>query len=141
MLVEIALMFCTVVLFKMKRERYVWVAIFLMIWLLICTMTAGWQKVFSHDPRVGFLVIADKYRSIIDSGIIPKELTVEKLQQLIFNNRLDVGLTALFMVIIVILGYFSIIAALKVLRSDKPTDKGTPYEPLPEEIVATMNLK
>lgn len=44
MLAGMALMLCAVVLVKMKRERYVWVALLPAIWLFVCTMTAGWQK-------------------------------------------------------------------------------------------------
>ena len=60
MLAGIALMLGTVVLFKMKRERYAWVTILPTIWLLICTMTAGWQKIFDANPKVGFLAHASK---------------------------------------------------------------------------------
>ena len=55
MLARIALMLCTVVLFKMKRERYAWVTIVPTVWLLVCTLTAGWQKIFHADPKIGFL--------------------------------------------------------------------------------------
>ena len=34
----------TVVLFKMKRERYAWVTIMPAVWLLICTLTAGFRR-------------------------------------------------------------------------------------------------
>lgn len=47
MLAGMALMLCAVVLFKMKRQRYAWVALVPTAWLLICTLTAGWQKAFS----------------------------------------------------------------------------------------------
>ncbi|PMC12546.1 carbon starvation protein A, partial [Klebsiella aerogenes] len=55
MLAGMALMLCAVVLFKMKRQRYAWVALLPTSWLLICTLTAGWQKSFSPDTKVGFL--------------------------------------------------------------------------------------
>ena len=58
MLAAIALMLGTVVLFKMKRERYAWVTIVPTVWLLICTLTAGWQKIFDAEPKVGFLAHA-----------------------------------------------------------------------------------
>lgn len=54
MLAGMALMLCAVVLFKMKRQRYAWVALLPTSWLLICTLTAGWQKSFSPDTKVGF---------------------------------------------------------------------------------------
>src|SRR3974390_928473 len=41
MLAAIALTLCTVVLFKMKRERYAWVTIVPTLWLLVCTLPAG----------------------------------------------------------------------------------------------------
>src|SRR5689334_2969174 len=54
MLAAVALTLCTVVIFKMKRERYAWVTIVPTVWLAICTLTAGLQKVFHPDPSIGF---------------------------------------------------------------------------------------
>ena len=51
MLAGIALIMCTVVLFKMKRQRYAWVTIVPTVWLLICTLTAGLQKFFTPSRR------------------------------------------------------------------------------------------
>ncbi|MDT1832973.1 carbon starvation protein A, partial [Acinetobacter baumannii] len=75
MLAGMALMLCAVVLFKMKRQRYAWVALVPTAWLLICTLTAGWQKAFSPDNKVGFLAIANKFQAMIDSGKIPAQYT------------------------------------------------------------------
>lgn len=139
MLAGMALMLCAVVLFKMKRQRYAWVALVPTAWLLICTMTAGWEKTFSEDARVGFLAVANKFQAMIDSGNIPAQYTESQLTQLIFNNRLDAGLTIFFMIVVVLLALFSIRTALKALKSSEPTANEVPYEPMPanyEEIVA-----
>ncbi|MGO2336176.1 pyruvate/proton symporter CstA [Providencia sp.] len=139
MLAGMALMLCAVVLFKMKRQRYAWVALVPTSWLLICTMTAGWQKTFSEDARVGFLAVANKFQAMIDSGNIPVQYTESQLNQLIFNNRLDAGLTIFFMIVVVFLALFSIRTALKALKSDEPTANEVPYEPMPanyKDIVA-----
>jgi carbon starvation protein len=55
MLAAIALTACTVVLFKMKRERYALVTIVPAVWLVACTVVAGFEKVFSPDPNVGLV--------------------------------------------------------------------------------------
>ncbi|ENK6898924.1 carbon starvation protein CstA [Escherichia albertii] len=134
MLAGMALMLCAVVLFKMKRQRYAWVALVPTAWLLICTLTAGWQKAFSPDAKVGFLTIANKFQAMIDSGNIPSQYTESQLAQLVFNNRLDAGLTIFFMVVVVVLALFSIKTALAALKEPKPTAKETPYEPMPENV-------
>lgn len=118
----------------MKRQRYAWVALVPTAWLLICTLTAGWQKAFSPDAKIGFLAIANKFQAMIDSGNIPAQYTQSQLTQLVFNNRLDAGLTIFFMVVVVVLGLFSIKTALAALKEDKPTSKETPYEPMPENV-------
>ncbi|WDB35620.1 carbon starvation protein A [Escherichia albertii] len=134
MLAGMALMLCAVVLFKMKRQRYAWVALVPTAWLLICTLTAGWQKAFSPDAKVGFLAIANKFQAMVDSGNIPSQYTESQLAQLVFNNRLDAGLTIFFMVVVVVLALFSIKTALAALKEPKPTAKETPYEPMPENV-------
>ncbi|MBW7982501.1 pyruvate/proton symporter CstA [Enterobacillus tribolii] len=132
MLAAMALMLCAVVLFKMKKQRYAWVALLPTAWLLICTLTAGWQKVFSPDAKVGFLAVANKFQAMIDSGNIPVQYTQSQLAQLVFNNRLDAGLTLFFMIVVVVIGFFALKTALKSLQTDQPTANETPYEPMPE---------
>ncbi|HGF6560869.1 carbon starvation protein CstA [Providencia sp. wls1922] len=139
MLAGMALMLCAVVLFKMKRQAYAWVALLPTAWLLVCTMTAGWEKTFSEDARVGFLAVANKFQAMLDSGNLPPQYTESQLTQLVFNNRLDAGLTIFFMIVVVVLALFSIRTALKALKSKEPTANEVPYEPMPanyEEIVA-----
>ena len=50
MLAAIALTLCTVVLFKMKRERYAWVTIVPTVWLVVCTVTAGLAEGVQPEP-------------------------------------------------------------------------------------------
>ena len=61
MLAAIALTVCTVCCFKMKRDRFAWVTIVPATWLVVCTITAGLEKVLSPDPNVGFISHALKY--------------------------------------------------------------------------------
>ena len=68
MLAAIALILCTVVLFKMKRQRYAWVTMVPTAWLLICTLTAGWQKLFHPNPAIGFLSHAGKFSDALAAG-------------------------------------------------------------------------
>ena len=134
MLAAMALLLCAVVLFKMKRQRYAWVALLPTAWLLVCTLTAGWQKVFSADARVGFLAVANKFQAMIDSGNIPAQYTQSQLSQLVFNNRLDAGLTLYFMVVVVVLALFSLKCARQALKSESPTARETPYQPMSENV-------
>src|SRR5215831_7646100 len=61
MLAGIALIMCTVVLFKMKRERYAWVTIVPTAWLVVCTLTAGLEKIFHSAPSIGFVAQAQRF--------------------------------------------------------------------------------
>lgn len=139
MLSGMALMLCAVVLFKMKRHAYAWVALLPTSWLLICTMTAGWQKVFSDNPKLGFLAIANKFQTMLDSGTVPPQYTESQLAQLVFNNRLDAGLTLFFMVVVVVLALFSLKTALKALQSGESTARETPYQAMPGDVAQTRS--
>ncbi len=121
-------------LFGIANQMLAGMALVPTAWLLICTLTAGWQKAFSPDAKVGFLAIANKFQAMIDSGNIPSQYTESQLAQLVFNNRLDAGLTIFFMVVVVVLALFSIKTALAALKEPKPTAKETPYEPMPENV-------
>ncbi|WP_210238016.1 multidrug efflux SMR transporter, partial [Mesorhizobium sp. M8A.F.Ca.ET.207.01.1.1] len=69
-LAGIALMLGTVVLFKMKRDRYAWVTAVPAVWLLICTTYAGFIKIFDSNPAQGFLAQAHKFQAALASDTI-----------------------------------------------------------------------
>ncbi|MDB5729973.1 MAG: cstA [Noviherbaspirillum sp.] len=132
MLAGIALILATCVLFKMKRDRYAWVTIVPTIWLLICTLAAGWQKVFSSDPKVGFLAHAEKYSAAAEKGLLlAPAKSPDQMRQIIFNDYVDAALAGLFILVVVSVLVFGIKTILAARGRSKPSDKETPFEALP----------
>nr|WP_198980140.1 carbon starvation CstA family protein [Herbaspirillum sp. ASV7] len=132
MLAGIALILATCVLFKMKRDRFAWVTMAPTAWLLACTLTAGWQKVFDANPRVGFLAHAQKYQAALDEGkLLAPAKSIEQMRQVIFNDYVDAGLAAMFMLVVISVLVFGIRTVLKARAGHQPSVKEAPYEPLP----------
>ena len=132
MLAGVALMLCTVVLFKMKRQQFAWVTILPASWLLICTLAAGWQKVFDANPKIGFLALANKFQAAIDQGtVLAPAKSMAQMQQIVFNNQLDAGLALFFMFVVVSMLYYTVIACVKATRTNKQTSCETPYQAIP----------
>jgi carbon starvation protein len=122
MLAAIALTFCTVVLFKMKRQRYAWVTIIPSAWLVITTVTAGLQKVFSADPAVGFLSHASKFSDALAAGkVLAPANSAATMSRVIFNDYVDATLAALFVLVVLATVLFGFISARKALGSPKST--------------------
>ncbi len=129
MLAGIALLLCTTVLMKLKRERYTWVTLVPTAWLLVCTLTAGWQKIFSGDPRIGFFALASKYSESAAAGtVIAPAKSVAQMQQVAFNNYLCGTITAVFVTLVVVMAFFTIKMSLQALRSRRPTAREAPYQ-------------
>lgn len=122
MLAAIALMLCTVVLFKMKRERYAWVTIVPTTWLLICTLTAGWQKLFHSDPAIGFLAHAEKFSTALAAGeLLAPAKTATEMHQIIINGYVNASLCAAFMLVVITMLVFGLSRVLKAYQSDSST--------------------
>src|SRR5690606_5177732 len=101
MLAAIALMLATVVLFRMKQERFAWVTVVPTTWLLVCTITAGSLKLFSSDPAVGFIAHAQKFSAALDRGeVLAPAKSLEAMEKIIFNDWVDAGLCALFLAVL-----------------------------------------
>ncbi|MES2877893.1 MAG: carbon starvation CstA family protein [Pseudomonadota bacterium] len=133
MLAGVALMLATVVLFKMKRQRFAWVSIVPTVWLLMCTLTAGWQKVFHENPKIGFLAAAEKYQTALDKGVLlAPAKNVEQMHQIILNNQIDAGMAALFIFLVISILVFTIPACRAALGKNKRTDQETPFVAMPE---------
>jgi len=122
MLASMALILGTVVLFKMKKQRYAWVTILPTIWLFITSMTAGWQKIFHEKPSIGFLAQAKKFSAGIDSGeIIKPAKTLADMHTIVLNNQINAALCAFFMLVAVTMLVSSFFVIRRALNSTTPT--------------------
>ena len=126
MLAAIALLLATVVTVKLKRQRYVWVPGVPATWLVICTLTAGAQKLF--DAKISFTAAAQKYATALAQGhlLAPANSTAE-MERIIANNRVDMALTAIFMLLVVTMLLFSLHAIQRAWRANRATAQEEPY--------------
>ncbi len=128
MLAGIALMLGTVVLFKMKRDRYAWVTALPATWLLLCTSAAGLIKIFDGDPKQGFLAQAHKFQAGIANGeVLAPAKDMHQMHQVVTNAYVNTTLTALFLFVVAAVLVYSIKAIVTARRNPQRSDRETPY--------------
>lgn len=94
LLASCALVVATTILIRSGKQRFAWITVLPFVWLLSVTFTAAYQKVFSPDVRVGFLAAARSLQTKIDGGTLSGQ-ALRDTERLIFNNQLNVAVTAL----------------------------------------------
>jgi carbon starvation protein len=90
----VALSVGTTIIIKNGKARYAWVTLVPLLWVLATTLTAGWQKIFAADPRLGFLA----HRALVGDQIAGGAMEAARGARLMFNDGLDATVTAVFMI-------------------------------------------
>lgn len=130
MLAGIALLLGTTLLYKMGKKAYVWVTLVPTTWLLIVTLTAGWQKLFDPNAKIGFLSHAKVFQTAYDKGkILAPATTAAQMKQVLTNDYVDAALTAIFMLVVVVVLISAVRIWVKVLRNQKLPLQEAPYVP------------
>lgn len=112
-LAAMALILGTVILFKMKKEKYVWVTIIPTVFLFVTSMTAGWQKIFHENPKIGFLAQSNRFSDAIARGEVLKPAKdLAEMQTIVFSNQINAALCAFFMIV----AFVMLFAAIGVIR-------------------------
>ncbi|MDQ0938748.1 carbon starvation CstA family protein [Streptomyces sp. V1I1] len=121
LLAAVALTVCTTVLVKSGRRRWAWVTAVPLTWVVAVTFTAGWQKIFSDDPRVGFFAQRTRYADGIDAGtVLPPAKTMEDMHTVVTNSTVDGVLIALFLLLVVTVMVNAAVVCARALRSAAP---------------------
>jgi carbon starvation protein len=118
LLAAVALCVATTIVIKMDKLRYAWVPMLPLAWLNAATLTAGWQKVFSPDPKLGFLAHAQSLATSVDPNA----------PRMIFNDRLDAAISLFFMAVVLVVLVASIREWVLVASKRKaPVITETPF--------------
>jgi carbon starvation protein len=127
MLAAVALVLATVVLFRMKRQRYAWVTALPAAWLVACTGTAGLQKLFHPDPAIGFLAHAHKFGdALAESRVLAPAKSLDQMARVVMNDRIDAALCALFLGVVTAIIVYGVRACIQASRIDRPSVSETP---------------
>jgi len=116
LLATVALCVATTIIIKMGKTRYMFVTLLPLVWLVLVTFTASWQKMFDANPRIGFLAHASQLA--VSGGNA----------RLIFNDRLDAVVTAALMIMVALVLLVSAVEWVRVLSGRKAaTVKEAPF--------------
>jgi carbon starvation protein len=103
LLAAVALCVGTTVIIKMGRARYAWVTITPLSWLVIVTLTAGYQKIWASDPALGFLAHAELLTRAAHGGVLPPGVAnAAAATRMALNDRLDAGVAAFFIAAVIV---------------------------------------
>jgi carbon starvation protein len=124
LLAAVALCVGTTVIIKMGKARYAWVTILPLAWLAIVTLTAGWEKIFSTDPKLGFFSHAHLVDGILATGALPAGVqTIADARRLVLNDHIDAAVAAFFLISVVVIliasayEWFTVLSGRKIARS------------------------
>jgi carbon starvation protein len=114
---------------KSGKLKYAWITVLPLIWLVIITSTASWQKLASSDPRIGFIAAANSLSDKLAAGALPPDKAAVA-PQLIFNQQLDAVLVLFFVVLLwLIVGDMLRVCARHLRGKPVPPLAETAYHP------------
>ena len=131
LLAAVALCVGTTIIIKMGRAKYAPITMVPLAWLVTICLTAGWQKIFSDNPRLGFLSHARMVADGVASGQLPAGIrNAADASRVIFNDRLDAAVAGFFLISVVVVLVASIHEWWLVLSGTKAAvSTEVPFEP------------
>jgi carbon starvation protein len=131
LLAAVALCVATTIIIKMGKARHAWVTLLPLAWIVVVTMSAGWQKLYSPLPKLGFLAHAHQLQAAKAAGTLPPGVgSMGDLNRLIANDYLDAAVAAFFLLSVLVVIADSAREWWAVLKGGKPArSTETPFEP------------
>ncbi|MEU6303303.1 carbon starvation CstA family protein [Streptomyces chartreusis] len=121
LLAAVALAVTTTVLIKSGRLRWAWVTGIPLAWDVAVTFTAGWQKIFSDNPAIGFFALRDKYAQAIEDGqLLPGATDMDDMHTIVLNNTVDGVLMAIFLLLVLTVLVNCVVVCVRAVRAPGP---------------------
>ncbi|HEU4523938.1 MAG TPA: carbon starvation CstA family protein, partial [Gemmatimonadales bacterium] len=146
LLAAIALTLCVTLFLKHGWLRYVWVPAIPLVWDLVVTLTASYEKVFSSDPTIGYFAQADRYRTALDAGeVLAPATDVSQMDTVIFNSTVNGILQASFALLVIVIVINAAVIWARALRAGPLPTTEVPAVPsrivAPSDFIATKEEK
>ncbi|BBZ34538.1 carbon starvation CstA family protein [Mycolicibacterium confluentis] len=140
LLAAIALTVVTVVVIKKGHLKWAWIPGVPLLWDLIVTMTASWQKIFSADPKLGYWKQHSQYVAAKEAGETSFGAAKDpgQIDAVIRNTFIQGTLSIVFAVVVIIVVTAGVVMALRSIRGvGRPLAED---EPVPSRIFAPSGM-
>ena len=146
LLAAIALTLCVTLLIKHGKVRWAWVPGIPLLWDLVVTMTASYQKVFSDNPAIGYFAQADRFREARDAGeVLAPAADAAQMDQIIQNSTTNGVLQSAFAILVIIVVANAVVIWVRAIRAGGLPTTEVPHTPsrivAPADFVATKEEK
>ena len=146
LLAAIALTLCVTLLIKHGKAKWAWVPGMGLVWDLITTMTASYQKVFSDDPKIGYFTQRSTYQDAIDNGeLLAPATDMGQMEQIVTNSTVNGTLQATFAILVIVIVVNALIICVKGMRAGGLPTTEVPKQPshivAPSDFFATREEK
>ncbi|MEU7140273.1 carbon starvation CstA family protein [Nocardia sp. NPDC046473] len=146
LLAAIALTVVLTIVIKKGLVKWAWIPAIPLIWDLIVTMTASWQKIFSADPNIGYWKQHSNYVAAVDAGkILAPAKTAADMDKVVRNTFIQGSLSIIFAVLVLIVAIVGLIVCVRAWRAGGGPDSESPDEPskifAPTSFLATAEEK
>lgn len=139
LLAAIALTLCVTLMLKHGKLRYVWVPAVPLVWDLITTMTASYQKVFSDNPAIGYFAQASRFRDARDAGeVLAPAADAGQMDKIIFNSTVNGVLQLTFALLVLVIVANAVVIWVRAVRAGGLPTTEVPHTP--SEIVAPSDF-
>ncbi|MCV7176361.1 carbon starvation CstA family protein [Mycolicibacterium sphagni] len=118
LLAAIALTVVTVVVIKKGLLKWAWIPGIPLLWDLMVTLTASWQKIFSGDPKLGYWTQHFQYRAAAEAGkaAFGSAKNTDQLHAVIRNTFIQGTLSIVFAVLVIVVVFAGVIVAIRAMR-------------------------
>ncbi|WP_293769294.1 carbon starvation CstA family protein [uncultured Corynebacterium sp.] len=144
LLAALALALVLVIVVKKGLYTWAWIPAIPMVWDLVVTMTASWQKIFSSDPSVGYWANHAKYKDAANQGLesFGSAKTPEAIDAVVRNTAIQGCLSILFAALVLIVVVAALVVCYKAVqqRAAGIEPHTTEEEDIPSEVFLPRGL-
>lgn len=140
LLAAVALTVVTVVLIKRGQAKWAWIPGIPLVWDVIVTMTASWQKIFSSNPAIGYWAQHRDFVNAKNAGesSFKTAKNIGEMDAVIRNTFIQGTLSIVFALLVLIVLIAGVYVSIKALRTGGlPTVED---DPVPSKIFGPSGL-
>ena len=130
LLAAIALTLCVTLMVKHGKARWAWIPGIPLVWDLITTMTASYQKIFSDIPALGYFAQRARYADALEAGeLLPPATDADQMQKIVTNSTTNGVLQSVFALLVIVVVVNAAVVVVKALRRGGLPTTEVPHTP------------